>query len=67
MSKTYKTVRMYQNGDKYDRQTLETGLTFAEAKEYCADPETSSRTATGHEARKRTEQREAWFDGFEEE
>ncbi len=67
MSDTYKTVRMYQNGNKYNRQTLETGLTLAEAKKYCADPETSSRTATGYEARKRTEQRGAWFDGYEEE
>ncbi len=64
MSNTYKTVRMYQNGN---HRTLETGLTLVEAKEHCADPETSSRTCTGHKACKRTEQRGAWFDGYEEE
>ena len=40
-------------------------ITLKEAKEHCTDPETSSKTGTGYEARNRTKQRGAWFDGFE--
>ena len=59
----YKIVRMYFKGD---RRTIKTGLTLAEAQAHCRDPETSSKTATSREARKRTRQHGPWFDGYEE-
>ena len=40
----YKIVRFYQIGPR--RRTIKTGLTLAEARAHCRDPETSSKTAT---------------------
>jgi hypothetical protein len=60
MTTTYKIVRMYQS------RAIKTGLTLAEAQEHCRDPETSSRTCTKADGRRRTERLGAWFDGYEE-
>ena len=62
MTDTYKIVRMFFKGGK---RTIESGLTLEEAQAHCKDPETSSKTATKYAARKRTEQRGPWFDGYE--
>lgn len=59
----YRIVRMYFKGGK---RTVKSDLTLEEAQAHCRDPETSSRTATGAAAKRRTRQRGAWFDGYEE-
>lgn len=59
----YKIVRMFFRGGK---RTIASGLTLAEAQRHCHDPETSSTTATSYRARKMTEERGPWFDGYEE-
>lgn len=64
MTDTYKIVRGYFKGG---RRVIERGLTLEEAQTHCRDPETSSQTATSYAARKRTEQRGPWFDGYERE
>ena len=61
----YKIVRMFQNSDLRSR-IIKTGLTLEQAQEHCRDPETSSSTAKGSKARKRTEVYGPWFDGYEE-
>jgi hypothetical protein len=58
----YKIVRMYFKGGK---RTIETGLTLEQAQEHCSDPETSSSTAKGSRAKRRTRERGQWFDGYE--
>ena len=42
------------------------GLTLEEVQAHCNDPETSSRTCTRAEGKRRTAQRGPWFDGYEE-
>ena len=42
---TYKIVRKFFKGED---EVIETGLTLEEAQEHCQDPETSSKTCTGH-------------------
>lgn len=64
MGDKYKIVRSYFRGG---RRTVATGLTLDEAQAHCRNPETSSRTATGYAARKRTRDRGPWFDGYEHE
>ena len=61
----YKIVRMYFNSE-YPTRTIASGLTLQEAQKHCSDPETSSRTAVKAEGMKRTRQRGAWFDGYQE-
>jgi hypothetical protein len=63
MEMSYKIVRMFFKGGK---RTIKTGLTLEQAQKHCSDPETSSKTATKYAARKRTEMRGPWFDGYEE-
>lgn len=58
----YKIVRIYFRGG---RRTVRRGLTLEQAQAHCRDPETSSKTCTQYRARKRTEQRGPWFDGYE--
>lgn len=60
MSK-YKIIRYYFRGGK---RTLNTGLTLEQAQAHCQNPESSSETAKGYRARKRTEQLGPWFDGY---
>lgn len=55
-------VRFYA-GD-HERETIETGVTLAHAREHCNGPEASSKTATSPEAHARTERMGPWFDGF---
>jgi hypothetical protein len=62
MSDSYKIVRSFFKGG---HRVIERGLTLEEAQAHCRDPETSSTTATSYVARKRTEQRGPWFDGYE--
>jgi hypothetical protein len=63
---TYKIVRFFQDSRRQS-VTIKTGLTLQEAQAHCNDPETSSRTATSREARRRTTEAGAWFDGYAEE
>lgn len=62
---SYRIERFYQ-ADEFDTEVVATGLSEAEAKAHCKDPESSSRTASSEEARQRTEERGPWFDGFAE-
>lgn len=62
----YKVRRMYFSPE-WPTRTIKSGLTLEEAQAHCNDPETSSSTATSSRARKRTEQRGPWFDGYEAE
>ena len=62
---TYKIVRGYLKHP--NRHTIKTGLTLAQAREHCRDPETSSSTAQSAIARKRTQQYGPWFDGYTQE
>jgi hypothetical protein len=66
MDETYKIVRFYQNSS-IPKDIVETGLTLEEAKEHCEDDETSSKTCTSAEGLRRTEEKGAWFDGFQKE
>jgi hypothetical protein len=61
----YRIVRMYRDHDRPSR-TIRRGLTLTEAQAHCADPETSSSTATSAAAKRRTQQVGPWFDGYED-
>ena len=61
----YKITRLYENWQT--DENIETGLTLEEAKAYCKDPETSSRTCTTTEGIRRTEVFGNWFCSYEEE
>lgn len=63
---TYSIIRFYRS-DEYDREIVATGLTYAQAREHCNDPETSSSSATGAEAVARTMARGPWFEAHERE
>ena len=63
--KMYKIIRHYLQGPTL-RRTIRTGLTLAEARAHCADPETSSTTCTGAVGRRRTRERGPWFDSYTE-
>jgi hypothetical protein len=63
---TYRIVRFYAD-DSIPSETITTGLTLAQARNHCHDPETSSRTAKHPLAVERTKRYGDWFDGFEEE
>lgn len=65
MAKTYRVVRMYRDG--HFERVMSEGLTLKEAQEWCSNPETSSSTAKGEEARRHTAEYGDWFDGYEEE
>lgn len=65
MADTYKIVRQFYRDRK--SRTIKSGLTLEQAQAHCQDPETSSKSATGAKARKRTERFGPWFDGYEAE
>lgn len=59
----YHIVRMYQTGKS---RVIRRGLTLAQAKKHCRNPETSSKTATTPAAKARTKKHGSWFDGYEQ-
>jgi len=63
---TYKIVRFHFNDQKWKPLTMKKGLTLEEAQSHCKDPETSSSTCKSVRNLAYTEQRGAWFDGYEE-
>ena len=63
---TYKIVRNYFD-QSMEKETLQTGLTLAEARKHCEDPETSSKTCKTAENVRHTEDFGPWFDGYYEE
>lgn len=63
---TYEIVCFFADPRK-ERFTVESGLTLEEAKERCADPETSSKTCTTPEGEERTRLHGDWFYGFTKE
>lgn len=60
---TYKIVRCYMTGPA---RTIRRGLTLEQAQAHCRNPETSSQTATGTAARRRTQARGPWFDSYDD-
>ncbi len=58
----YKIVRNYFRDHR--KRVIKRVLTLAEAQSHCSDPETSSSTATGSAARRRTKRCGPWFDGY---
>lgn len=60
----YKIVRFFCYGSR--RRVVRRGLTLQEAQAHCSDPETSSRTCTHAEGKRRTRLHGPWFDGYEE-
>lgn len=63
---SYKIVRFYQN-PSVPQETIERGLTLAEAQDHCRDPETNSRTCVMPHNVRRTRQLGNWFDGYTKE
>lgn len=61
----YDVVRFYFNRPGY-RRTILRRVTLEQAQAHCSDPETSSSTATGAAARRRTRRLGPWFDGYAE-
>lgn len=59
----YHIVRHYMRSSN---RVIKRGLTLEQAQAHCKDPATSSSTATGYAARKRTQLRGPWFDGYSE-
>jgi hypothetical protein len=64
---TYKIVRNYFNHEEHPNRVIRRGLTLEEAQEHCRDPETSSKTCTRSENKRRTKRCGPWFDGYEKE
>ncbi len=63
---SYKIIRNYFN-DRFNKRTIDTGLTLEEAQRHCKDPETSSSTCTSAVGRARTRRMGPWFDSYDEE
>lgn len=63
---TYKVVRKFFD-DAFEDEVLDEGLDLHVAQIYCKSPQSSSRTATEPELVALTEERGAWFNGYEEE
>lgn len=61
----YNIVRFYRDA-AIRRRIIRRGVSLAEAKAHCSNPETSSRTATSAAAVRRTARLGPWFDGYEE-
>jgi len=60
----FKIVRNFYEG--YPDKTIKRGLTLEEARAWCKDPETNSRTAKNKEAHKILQKYGEWYDGFAE-
>jgi len=61
----YDVIRFYFDRPGQHRRIL-TRVTLEEAQRHCADPETSSSTATSAAAKARTRRMGPWFDGYTE-
>lgn len=61
----YRIIRFYKDA-KPGRRVIATGLTEAEAKAHCQDPETSSSTCQGKVGKRRTKRLGPWFDSYAE-
>lgn len=62
----YNIVRFYKDHPTLRRRIIQQRVTLEEAQAHCKDPETSSSTAKGSWARRRTRLFGEWFDGYEE-
>lgn len=60
----YKVVRSFR--DRGSRRVIARDLTLEQAQAHCRDPETSSSTATGYAAVRRTATYGPWRDGYEQ-
>lgn len=58
----YDIVRFYKRS--YRSRVIRERVTLEEAQAWCSDPETSSSTAKGSAARRRTKLIGDWFDGY---
>ena len=65
MTKTYKIIRFYEQDSPEDVGI--SGLTLKEAQAHCKDPETSSKTCTSKEGKRKTKFVGNWFEGYTEE
>jgi hypothetical protein len=63
-AESYRVVRFYRDKPG-KRTTIFTHATLEEAQAHCRDPQTSSSTATGPSAERRTRMYGPWFDGYE--
>ncbi len=61
---SYSIIRFYAH---HDDSVILRGLTLEEAKLWCTNPETSSRTCKSPVACDRTKRMGPWFDGYHEE
>lgn len=57
----YNIVRYYMSGM---RRIVKRGVTLAQAKAHCNDPETSSGTCRKYAGKRRTAKHGPWFDGY---
>ena len=62
--RVYRIVRFYKDGGT--PRTIRNLVTLKEAQGHCGDPETSSRTCTSAQGRRRTHRIGDWFDGYRE-
>lgn len=60
---SYCVIRFYK--DAHPARVIKTDLTLAQARDYCRDKESSSRTAESDEALEHTNNYGEWFDGYE--
>jgi hypothetical protein len=63
MSTKYMIVRFHANGYK---RIIRVNLTKEEAIEHYKDPETSSKTCTSRQGKRRTASKGPWFEGWTE-
>ncbi len=61
------TVYCFYAARDLEHTIVSTNLTLKEAQAICKNPETSSRTCKGHNAKMKTEQFGPWFYGYTEE
>ncbi len=62
---TYMIRRFYFKN--HAAETIHRGMTLDEAREWCQDDESNSRTCTSKEYKKHTNDMGPWFDGYEKE
>jgi hypothetical protein len=63
----YAIVRHYMNASRMGhRRIIKKGLTLEEARKWCNNPETNSRTCSSAKGKRRTQRYGPWFDGYED-